>query len=136
MTMMKIYENREYHKTIIKPLIEAIEKAGGVEIIARKARISAARLKVILYKSYSMNVITLMHLCSALNITLVFMDMGYKLEPKLFFCNDSKVNLAPTDDTQLTPYQKTILDENFKYVNSDAACEYIRANHEEREGKQ
>ena len=74
MTMMRTDELREYHEKIIRPLIDSIEKAGGTDIVAHKARMSQARLKTILYKNHTMNVSTLMQLCSALNITLVFMD--------------------------------------------------------------
>jgi len=75
MTMMRTDEQLEYHNKIIKPLIESIEKAGGTEVVARKAGMSQARLRTILHKNHTMNVATLMQLCSALNITLCFIDM-------------------------------------------------------------
>lgn len=75
MPMMRTDEKREYQQMIIKPLLESIERAGGVEVVARQAGMSQSRLKVILYKNNTMNVNTLMQLCSVLKITLVFMDM-------------------------------------------------------------
>lgn len=78
MTIMKITEQLEYQNTIIRPLREAIEKAGGTNVVAHKARISQARLKKILLQNNTMNIITLMKLCSALNIYLVFMNMSYQ----------------------------------------------------------
>lgn len=73
---MEADRHREYQEKIVTPLRKAVEAAGGMDPVARKMGTCASRLKTVLYKHNNMTLTTLMSLCDALNITLVFMDMN------------------------------------------------------------
>lgn len=80
-TNMQRVQQTEYERTILKPLRDAIEKAGGRKLIAKKTGIHASNLTLMLTGDHIMKIPTLMKLCSALNITLLFVDMPNGIPP-------------------------------------------------------
>jgi len=74
MIELQTQRRQEYERTILIPLREAVEKAGGRIAVAKKMNIKANALQAILHKTNDMRISTLMKLCSTLNITFVFWE--------------------------------------------------------------
>jgi transcriptional regulator with XRE-family HTH domain len=80
-TNMERVKQTEYELTILKPLRNSIEKAGGRLALAKKIGVSTSNLTGILSGKHIMKIPTLMKICDAVGVTLVFMDMRSGLPP-------------------------------------------------------
>lgn len=104
---MERVKQTEYEITILKPLRDAIEKAGGRLALAKKIGVSTSNLTGMLSGKHIMKIPTLMKICNAVGITLLFVDtMSETLKiisnpwPRKYVTPQEVLDLIPDKDKQ------------------------------------